>query len=64
MFTDGIQISITSDNTSCDIEIRFRKKEFFRIIIPTNQSIELDSCQGYIGGCFEAESISVDEENT
>jgi len=64
MFTDGIQISITSDSTSCDIEIRFRKKGFFRIIISTNKSIELGSCQGYIGGCSEAESISVDKENT
>jgi len=60
MFTDGIQIFITSNSTSCNIEVRFRKKGFFRIIIPTNNSTELGPYQGYIGGCFEAKPIPMD----
>lgn len=64
MYTDGIQIFITSNRASCYIEIRFRKKGYFRIVIPTNKSIKLGSYQRYTRDCFETEPISMDKENT
>lgn len=64
MCTDGIQIFIKSNSTSCYIEIRLRKKRFFRIIILTDKSIELGSYQGYTRGCIETEPIPMDKENT
>jgi len=64
MYTDGIKIFITSNSTSCYIEIRFRKKKYFRIIIPANRSIKLGSHQRYTRGCFETEPIPMDTENT
>jgi hypothetical protein len=64
MCTDGIQIIIKSNSTSCYIEIRLGKKKFFRIIILTNKSIEFGTYQGYTRGCFKTESIPMDKENT